>query len=160
MTIPTIQELIEKYQLLTHPEGGFYRETYRSEATTQTKNGQRNMMTAIYFLLTSENVSRFHVIKSDELWFHHEGNDVTVHVLDEDGYKKLQLGRSHSDSSYQHLVEAGKIFGSTVESQNGYALVSCVVAPGFDFSDFELCDKTSLLKKYPEQHEIIEQLGC
>lgn len=152
--------LVEKLELIPHPEGGFYSETYRSEASIATKSGKRNLSTAIYFLLTSENVSKFHRIKSDELWFFHEGSKLTVHTLSELGHQQLSLGYpSNIDKSLpQHLVTANTIFGSTVDEPDSYALVSCVVAPGFDFVDFELFEGKVLLAKYPDASEIIKKL--
>jgi len=155
-----IQQLIKDYKLQAHPEGGYYAEVYRSPAEIVTVAGTRNLMTSIYFLLTSKDVSRFHVIKSDELWFHHEGSDLSVHVLDETGHQILRLGKDHPEARAQQLVPAGKIFGSTVDDEDTYALVSCVVAPGFDFKDFRLCGKEELLVDFPHHKAIIERLGC
>lgn len=153
-----IQHLIDTLQLKPHPEGGYYREVYRSEPSISTPNGERNLMTSIYFLLTSKDVSRFHVIASDELWFHHEGSDLTVHVLDENGHTELKLGTENNHSRPQQLVSAGKIFGSTVDSPDSYALVSCVVAPGFDFRDFKLFEAEELLLQFPNHETIIRKL--
>jgi len=153
-----IQQLIQDYQLKSHPEGGYYAEVYRSPAEIDTAAGTRNLITSIYFLLTSKDISRFHVIKSDELWFHHEGSDLSVHVLDETGYQILRLGKDHPEARAQQLVPAGKIFGSTVDSEDTYALVSCVVAPGFDFKDFRLFGKKELLLDFPHHTVIIERL--
>jgi uncharacterized protein len=155
-----IQQLISQLNLQAHPEGGYFAETYRASENINTTNGERNLMTSIYFLLTSQDVSRFHVIQSDELWFHHEGSDLSVHVLDETGHQILRVGKNHPDARAQQLVPAGKIFGSTVDEPDSYALVSCVVAPGFDFRDFKLLDKAELLEKYPDFPEIIARLGC
>lgn len=154
-----VKELIEKYKLQPHPEGGFYSETYRSSDMVETKNGRRNLMTVIYFLLTSADISRFHVIESDELWFHHEGSDLTIHILKASGYEKKLLGKSHCSAQPQHMVQKRNIFGSTLDTPGSYALVSCVVAPGFDFNDFKLVSKKELLEKYPDYCEIIERLG-
>ena len=152
--------LVDKLNLIPHPEGGFYSETYRSEMTIGTATGERNLTTAIYFLLTSAHVSKFHRIKSDELWFFHEGSSLTVHMLSEDGHQKLSLGHPSPtvDTSAQHLVKTHTIFGSSVDEPNSYALVSCVVSPGFDFADFELFEAEDLLEKYPEASEIIHTL--
>ena len=156
--IKRVAELIETLGLLPHPEGGWYKETYRSEEKIQNKS--RNLCTAIYFLITHENISKFHQIKSDELWFFHEGSGLTVHVLDEPNtYVQLQLGLDAAKGqSPQALVEKGKIFGSTVDQADGYALVSCVVAPGFDFEDFTLFEETELINKFPAYTEIISRL--
>lgn len=154
-----IEELIITFDLKPHPEGGYFAETYRSEQTVLTANGERNLITSIYFLLTSNDVSKFHVIESDELWFHHEGCDVNIHVLSDGKHEILKLGRTGDDAYPQQLVEKRKIFGSTLEDTGSYALVSCVVAPGFDFSDFRLCHKEELKQQFPEYSEIIERLG-
>lgn len=154
-----IQQLVPELNLLPHPEGGFYKETYRSLELVKTSNGERNLCTVIYFLLTSENVSKFHRIKSDEHWFWHEGSPLTIHVLDENGYQQISLGPINGSGSLpQQLVLAEKIFGSTVDEKDAYALVSCVVAPGFDFEDFELFTKDQLVELFPNSVEIIKRL--
>lgn len=154
-----IEELIARFNMQAHPEGGFYAETYRSGEEVETEKGTRSLMTVIYFLLRSEDKSRFHVIESDELWFHHEGADLSIHVLDDSGYKILKLGKNDEAAAPQQLVSRRKIFGSTVDEPNSYALVSCVVSPGFDFQDFRLLGKKELLELYPSEVEIIDFLG-
>lgn len=152
-----IQDLIEKLNLKAHPEGGFYCETYRSSEVIPGKD--RNLMTSIYFLLTSENVSRFHRIKSDEIWFYHAGSPLIVHILDENGHTENKVGLHINQSEQpQFLVKKDTIFGSTVMLENSYSLVSCVVAPGFDFADFELFTKDELLPQFPDQEAIISRL--
>ncbi len=154
-----IEQLVSELNLLPHPEGGFYKETYRSIDLVKTPNGERNLCTVIYFLLTSENVSKFHRIQSDEHWFWHEGSPLTIHVLDENGHQKLSLGPINGTGSFpQQLVLAEKIFGSTVDEKDRFALVSCVVAPGFDFSDFELFTENQLVELFPYALEIIKKL--
>ncbi len=152
-----VKELIEKLELQAHPEGGFFKETYRSEITVGSPS--RNMMTSIYFLLTGDNCSRFHRIKSDETWYFHEGNALLVHELVDGTYKTTALGLNLAKGEQPFtVVKAGSIFGSSVMNNNGYALVSCAVAPGFDFEDFELFDFETLIQEFPEQATIIEQL--
>jgi predicted cupin superfamily sugar epimerase len=148
------QELIDQLDLLPHPEGGFYRETYRSEATL---NGtERQLMTSIYFLLTGQNFSRFHRITSDETWYFHEGNTLLVHTIDGDTHTAHHLGLANEAGNQPFLiVKGGTIFGSEVKDREGYALVSCAVAPGFDFADFELFTASDLLPRYPQLQEII-----
>ena len=151
-----INELIEKMALLPHPEGGYYKETYRS---IETIDGEQSLMTSILFLLTSENASNFHRIQSDEHWYFHEGSPLTVHVIGENGHeqKLLGLGLSAGQSPY-HLVQKQDIFGSEVQEDGGYSLVSCAVAPGFMFRDFELFPRQELLDQYPQHEEIICRL--
>ncbi len=154
-----IEELVAQLDLIPHPEGGFYNEFYRANLGVSTDSGERSIMTSIYFLLTSENISKFHQIKSDEMWFYHEGSPLTVHVIDSKGqYEKIKVGPVGEKNKPQQLVPAGVIFGSTVDENNSYSLVSCVVAPGFDFEDFRLFSKEELLVKYPEHKEIIKIL--
>ncbi|MFM6935099.1 MAG: cupin domain-containing protein [Flavobacteriales bacterium] len=151
-----INELVEILGLLPHPEGGFYKETYRS---VETIDGEQALMTSIYFLLTSDHPSHFHRIQSDEHWYFHEGSPLIVHVIGENGHeqKRLGLDLSAGQSPY-HLVKKQEIFGSEVQEESGYALVSCAVAPGFMFSDFELFSRQDLLNQYPQHDEIIRRL--
>jgi predicted cupin superfamily sugar epimerase len=154
-----IQELVEKLEMNPHPEGGFYAETYRSDAELETSAGKRSLITSIYFLVRSEDVSHFHRIKSDELWFWHEGSPLSVHLLGENGHEILKLGPPDQAGTLpQQLVRANTIFGSSVDEPESYALVSCVVAPGFDFRDFELFKTDDLLPLFPEAEEIIRKL--
>ena len=154
-----INELVEKLQLMPHPEGGYYAETYRSEWEVTTDHGSRSLTTCIYFLLTSDNSSKFHQIKSDEMWFFHEGSPLTVHVFSDKGYEKLLVGPSDQEGHLPYqLVKSGVIFGSTVDQEDSYSLVSCVVAPGFDFEDFRLVSKEELMEHWPEETEIIHRL--
>lgn len=152
-----INELIERFKLTEHPEGGFYSEEYRSEIALP--NSDRQLMTSIYFLLPSAHVSHFHRIKSDELWFFHEGSPLTVHTLDENGHHENLVGLDFEKGQMpQLLVKAGTIFGSSVNEENSYSFVSCVVAPGFDFRDFELFTSTQLLDQFSGCDEIIQKL--
>lgn len=155
-----IQELVEILKLKAHPEGGFYSETFRSAKEVVHSNGEkRQLATSIYFLLRSQDVSHFHRIQSDELWFWHEGSPLSVHLLGEKGHEILPLGPvSENGAKPQHLVPSKTIFGSTVDQSDSYALVSCVVAPGFDFRDFELFTADDLLPLYPKAEEIIRKL--
>lgn len=152
-----IQNLIQQLDLLPHPEGGFYKETFRSEETCL--DGTRNVQTAIYFLLTSENVSHFHRIKSDEIWYFHAGSPLVVHTLTDQGHTQHLVGNDIlNGQTPQLLVPKNTIFGSSVLEKDSYSLVSCSVAPGFDFVDFELFTKADLMKDYPAFEGIINLL--
>lgn len=154
-----VSELVNALNMKAHPEGGYYAETYRADSEIETESGTRQLITSIYFLLRSEDVSHFHRIKSDELWFWHEGSPLSVHLLGEKGHEILKLGPlTGQNSRPQHLVPANTIFGSSVDQPDSYALVSCVVAPGFDFRDFELFKAEDLLPLFPEAEEIIQKL--
>ena len=152
-----IDEIVKELNLQSHPEGGFYSENYRSEINTEDKRGV--LMTSIYFLLTSEHVSNFHRISHDELWFHHEGSPIAIHLLEDGEHKELILGASFGEECKpQQLVKGNTIFGSAVLEPDSFALVSCVVSPGFNFEDFELFSREDLLKQFPKAHEIITRL--
>jgi predicted cupin superfamily sugar epimerase len=154
-----IQKIINQLGMKPHPEGGFYKETYRS--TELCLDGTRSLKTVIYFLLRSEDVSHFHRIKSDEIWYYHAGSPLIVHSIDERGKLRQQkLGVNlEEDEVPQYLVPKNTIFGSSVLDENSYSLVSCSVAPGFDFNDFELFKQHDLIKKYPEHVDIITKLA-
>ncbi len=150
------QHYIDKLGLLPHPEGGWYRETYRSDVTV---NG-RAVATGIYFLLTSDNISLLHKIDAEEMWHFYAGDALTVHILDESGeYSTLSIGSDlGAGQVFQAVVPAGVWFGSTVDKAGGFALVGCTVSPGFEFEGFELADRQELLKVFPQHKAVIERL--
>ncbi len=155
MVAERIEYLIQKFGLVEHPEGGWYKETYRSKDEV----GSRSLMTSILFLLTEENPSNFHSIKSDEHWYFHEGHALTIHTLTENGHLKHKLGINLERGEAPYLlVEKGAIFGSSVDVTNGYALVSCAVAPGFSFEDFKLYSQKELLSQFPDYPAVIDRL--
>lgn len=152
----TAEEWIATLGLQVHPEGGFYKETYRSQETV----GNRNLATSIYFLLRHFEVSHFHRIKSDEIWYHHYGNTFHIHLLHKTGaYEIVKLGNHPNEGEVlQYIVPAGTIFGSSVAGESGFGIVGCMVAPGFDFEDFKLFSKEELLSQFPQHKEIINRL--
>jgi len=156
---------IEKLALNPHPEGGFYKENYRSSEWIPTEglpvhfHGPRNFSTAIYFLLRSEDISSFHRIKSDEVWHFHAGGSLSIYVLDEKGLAIHQLGDDpERGESFQVVIPANCWFGAKVNNPESYTLAGCTVAPGFDFLDFELADKETFSKTFPQHQDIIELL--
>ncbi|SEI89395.1 hypothetical protein SAMN05216327_104439 [Dyadobacter sp. SG02] len=158
---------IEKYHLLPHPEGGYYVETYRaSESIPQNAlpvrfGGDRAFSTGIYFLLESHNFSAFHRIQADEMWHFYAGDALEVFVLDEKtgALNIIRLGNNPDNGeTFQAVVPAGAWFGSRPASGSTYALVGCTVAPGFDFSDFEMAQRESLSQLYPQHSELIAEL--
>lgn len=149
--------LIDKLGLQKHPEGGYYVETYRATEKIETIN--RNVQTCIFFLLTGNEISRFHRIKSDEIWFFHEGDNLSIHTLDHNGHCIHKLGlHSEGECLPQILIPKNTIFGAALDNEDSYVLVSCTVAPGFDFQDFELMEQSELLSKYSGHSEIIYRL--
>ena len=153
-----MDRIIKQLDLLPHPEGGFYRESYRSEEAVQ--GGARALMTSIYFLLTSKSVSHFHRIKSDEHWYYHGGSPLIVHILDAAGHHEHIVGNDLEAGYLPYfMVPKNTVFGSTVLEEDSYSLVSCAVSPGFDFSDFELLRHEDLIKSYPMNKSIIDVLS-
>lgn len=164
-TEQNIKNLVEKLNLLPHPEGAYYKEVYRSEgiipqAVLEGFSGDRNYCTSIYFLLTSANFSGFHRIKQDEIWHFYGGSSLNVHVIDKQGnYTKHCVGMNIENGEFPQLVvEKECWFASEVATENSYAFVGCTVAPGFDFNDFELAKRDELIQIYPEHKDIITQL--
>lgn len=160
----TIEELVKHFQLLPHPEGGYYKETYRSATQVNNEclpadfNGPRSLSTAIYFLLTRGNFSAFHRIPSDECWHFYQGSPLNVYMISGDGKLSIiRLGNDiHAGEVFQAVVPAGCWFAS--ESTGDFSLVGCTVSPGFDFRDFELAYAEKLAKLYPQHDTTIRRL--
>ncbi|MFO1446265.1 cupin domain-containing protein [Bacillus sp. Bva_UNVM-123] len=161
-----IQYFITKLGLEPHPEGGFYKRTFASEAVISGQkiirdDKERKLFTSIYFLLRSQDISHFHRLKSNELWYYHGGSSLTIHVIDENGeYNEMKLGLDLENGEQpQVLVRKNTIFGSSVKEENTFSLVGCMVSPGFDFEDFELFKQEELLQTYPQHKEIIMKMA-
>ena len=166
MSVAFADTLIDTLMLKRHPEGGWYRETYRSseqlppDSLPSRFNGPRSSCTAIHFLLQQGEVSALHRIKSDEIWYFHSGSSLFIHTLSAAGdYTRIRLGAAlESGDVFQAVVPAGVWFGAELVTGGGYALVSCTVAPGFDFADFELGDRAFLLQHYPQHAPLVTRL--
>ncbi len=160
------KELIQAYQLQPHPEGGWYKETYKSkesiphEALPERFLGSRAFSTAIFFLLEQGNFSAFHRIRSDECWHFYAGDPLEVFMLsEEEGLSIITLGQAPEKGQlFQYVVPANCWFASRPLSSSNYSFVGCTVAPGFDFADFELADASSLIEQFPQHKELISQL--
>jgi len=157
-------QIIKALNLIPHPEGGYFAETYRSSSVIPANSGivneERNVSTAIYYLLRSEDISRFHRIRSDEVWHLYMGSAVTLHIIHDDGlYEAKYVGKSlENGEKPQCIIPAGAWFGATVDKENSFALCGCTVAPGFDFNDFEMADRYRMLQAFPEHEAIIKKL--
>ncbi len=153
------EDWITALELVPHPEGGFYKETYRSSVDYVVLKTEkvRSCATSIHFLLGSSDVSHFHEIQSDEIWNYHAGAGCVVHVFDTKGnYFSKTLGVDFDKGEVlQFVVPAGCIFAS--ESKGDYSLVGCVVVPGFDFEDFRLYTTSELGARYPDKMQLIER---
>jgi hypothetical protein len=155
--MPNADEFIEHLQLEQHVEGGYYCSSYRS---AQQFDKARQLWTSIYFLLRTGEVSHFHRLTADEMWYFHGGQSLTIYMIDEQGElttAKLGLDLAAGERP-QFLVPKGCIFGSAM-NQAGFSLVGCMVSPGFTFEDFELFSQEDLLAKYPQHQAVIERLS-
>lgn len=156
--------LIQRFDLQPHPEGGFFRETYRAASTVHRDgtNEPRSASTAIYYLLCDGAHSSWHRIRSDEVWHFYAGSPLDVHVLDDAGRlvtHRLGDALAHPGTVFQAVVPAGLWFAAEYEDPASFALVGCTVAPGFEFSEFELADARALQDQWPEHRELIARLG-
>jgi uncharacterized protein len=164
--MPTGDEWIRALDLRPHPEGGFFREVYRSEEKIARDGlppryrGDRSLSTSIYFLLLGRQVSRLHRLRSDEIWHFYEGSPVIVHSIGPGGdYLSATLGRDAAAGHFfQALARAGRWFGAEVAVPDSFALVGCTIAPGFEFDDFELGRRDALSAEFPAHRAIIEKL--
>jgi uncharacterized protein len=159
-------EWIAALRLAPHPEGGFYRETYRASETVEAAHlpsrfrGARVHSTAIYFLLPGDQISALHRIESDEVWHFYTGSSLTLSMLHPDGrLEEVRLGPDFARGErFQAVVPAGAWYGAKVDDPHAYALVGGTVAPGFEFADFELADRAALLARFPQHRETVVRL--
>lgn len=162
----TASQLIHHYHLQAHPEGGWYKETYRSpefltvDTLPKRFSGQRSFCTAIYFLLEKGSFSAFHRIKSDECWHFYSGDPLEIYVLLPSGKMDIiTLGNDpFKEHLFQYIVPANCWFASQPATGSSYCFVGCTVAPGFEFVDFEMANKTILSAEYPQHKDVIAAL--
>ena len=157
---------IEQLELLPHPEGGYYKEMYRSNVVLPKASlpkaftGDRNVCTGIYYLLEAGDFSAFHRIASDEMWHFYAGEALEIFELTSAGELRIhQLGNDPSrGQSLQLVIPAGNWFASRPAIATSYSLVGCTVSPGFDFADFEMAERENLRAQFPEHHGIFDEL--
>ena len=156
---------IEKLQLQKHPEGGWFREIYRSRDVLEDLparfSGSRNASTSIYYLLEKKDVSHFHRIQSDEIWHYYAGSSsIRIYCINQTGSTKEYLVGPdfEKEEQFQVVIPAGCWFAAELTNPDGYGLIGCTVAPGFDFADFEMAKRDDLLHQFPRNEEIIIRL--
>lgn len=149
--------LVKKLGLEKHPEGGYFKQTYRSDAIVSVAgyDGPRNISTAIYYLLASDQFSAFHRMKSDEIWHHYAGGSITLYAINADG--KLSRIRISRGGSPQAVIRAGTWFAASLNSKRSYCLLGCTVSPGFDYREWELGKREELVRMHPQHRKIIER---
>jgi predicted cupin superfamily sugar epimerase len=160
------EQLIKQFDLQPHPEGGWYKQTYKSKefipvaALPDRFDGDRFFSTAIYFLLEKGNFSAFHKIKSDECWHFYAGDPLHVYLIKENGsLQTIILGNDpEKEHTFQYIVPANCWFASRPAPNSEYCFVGCTVAPGFEFDDFELANENHLSAEYTQHAELIKQL--
>lgn len=161
----TAEAIIAQFGLKPHPEGGHFRETYRSmgeiheDALPREFRGNRNYATGIYFLLTSDTFSAFHRIKQDEMWHFYAGSPIKLHIISDSGaYESHIIGNDFLHGEIPQLtVPAHHWFAAETITPDSYSFVGCTVSPGFDFEDFVLPKRIELLEKFPQHEDIIKK---
>lgn len=154
------QDWIDELGLAPHPEGGYFKEVYRNPNSIQMTGGEgiRNLATSIYFLLSGNQKSHFHQLKSDELWYFHAGSCVLIHIFEQGEYRQEKLGVNVSQGeALQVLLPRQSIFAAEVLDTDAYVLMGCMVNPGFDFKDFYLLGRAELTQQFPECAELIDR---
>ncbi len=159
------EKIVNALNLTKHPEGGHFSEVYKSEEIIENGLpdrfiGRHTLYTSIYFLLYENEFSAFHVLKSDEIWHFYKGTTLDIHIINPDGsLRTISLGNNIESGEYfQYCIKAGQYFAAEVRDKSSFSLVGCTVSPGFEYSDFELCEKKSLIEMFPHHKEMIERL--
>ena len=161
---PKANKYIKQLQLKKHPEGGYYKEVYRSgelilpEHLPKRYKTSRNFSTSIYFLLEGKQFSAFHLLQSDELWHFYEGSSVILYIITKKGELSIKkLGRG-KNGELQLVIEKQNWFAAEIEDKKSFALFGCTVSPGFEFDDFELGKRDALIKIFPKHSALIKRL--
>lgn len=149
-------EMATRLGLKPHPEGGWFRETHRSTDSVEWKGALRAASTSILFLLEHPGVSRLHRIDAEEIWYWHAGSALEVHEIRPDGERRVH--RLGPDADFQAAIPAGSWFGAELVAAGAWALVGCTVAPGFEFSGFELGKREELVAMFPEHADLVNRL--
>jgi len=153
------------FRMKAHPEGGFFSagsrssEFLRPDDLPSRYNSPRNLYSSIFFMVTSESPSRFHRLKTDELWHFYKGDDLEIHTISDTGsYAKYVMSGRDGVEDFQYLVRRNTWMAATCKGDAGYALAGCSLSPGFEFEDFELADRRSLIELCPKHEDLITQL--
>jgi predicted cupin superfamily sugar epimerase len=151
MSTQTASCWIKHLNLQPHPEGGFYKEVFRSQQKVLRPGAveEKSACTSIYYLLEGSDYSGFHRIVSDELWYFHKGVPLTIHVIDQQGNHSAHELSDMETGSLSLVIPGGLWFAAEIASSKGFTLVSCAVAPGFEFAEFEMAKKNEITMLYP-----------
>ncbi|MEM1244614.1 MAG: cupin domain-containing protein [Pseudomonadota bacterium] len=159
----TVKTLINKLELIPHPEGGYYKQTFISDISVQLDDKRtRKINTAIYYLLESDDFSCWHRLKSNEIWHYYSGSSLTIYEINARGeLSHILLGNpmQHEGALPQHIIWPNTWFAARVNQLNTFSLVGCTVSPGFDFADFTIGSKEEMLAQFPKHEKTICQLS-
>jgi uncharacterized protein len=149
--------------LVPHPEGGLYRETFRSPASVETPRGGRGVRraasTAIYYLLPAGALSALHRVAADEVWHHYDGGPLELHTIDGAGsHRMARLGRDVAAGERPQIAVPAGAWQAAVCGDARFALCGCTVAPGFEFVDFEMASRDALVAAMPGLRSVVERL--
>lgn len=162
-----IDALIKSLNLQPHPvEGGYFAETYRCTKTIPATTpgmpygSDRNVSTAIYYLLTAQSFSELHLLPSDEVFHFYLGDCVEMlHLFPDGSSRHYELGANILDGQHVQLVVPGGVWqGCRLRPGGKFALLGCTVAPGFDYQDYQSGHREDLCAKYPHEQSMIQQL--
>jgi predicted cupin superfamily sugar epimerase len=156
---------IKNLNLLQHPEGGYFKEIYRSDekisadSLPERYNSERNFGTLIYYLLEGNQKSNFHILNSDEAWHHIDGCGIIIHCINKLGeYTKVKVGTNLQIGELpQIIIPKMTWFAAELAVKESYSLVGCSVFPGFEFADFELAIRDQMIKKFPDHESLITE---
>lgn len=155
----TSEDVIKKLGLIPLPiEGGFFKETYRSDRKVNSVLGERSESTAIYYLITQESFSALHVVDQEEIFHFYGGDEVEMFQIFPDGSSKtLTIGSIEKGHEPQVVVPRGVWQGTRLKSpgEGKWALLGCTVAPGFEYENFHLESRAELQKKFPQYKDQI-----
>lgn len=158
-------QLKEYFNLIPHPEGGFYSRTYQSaeliheECLPLRFNGERHFFSSIYYLLEDIQYSAFHRLLSDELWHFYAGSPLNIYIIDNLGnFELVTLGYNFTNGEvFQAVVRTGNWFAAQPVQRGSFSFVGCTVSPGFDFNDIEFADPRKLTREFPQHEELIRK---
>lgn len=150
---------IKKLNLKPHPEGGYYRETYKSDVFLTKKNSQKHHASLIYFLLKNNDISAFHKLTSDEIWLYHSGCSATIFMINLKGQLSIKKigGDLENDENLLVTIPKNTWFAAKLNNKQDFCLMSCMVSPAFEWTGFELGKIEKLVAEYPIHKELFHQ---
>lgn len=149
------KEWIDHLKLQPHPEGGYFKEVFRSGKKS---TDGKETITSIYYLLENSDFSGFHRLSSPEIWYFHQGNPLVIHTINKQGRVESQILSNTPEGNFQIAIEPDIWFAAELLDKCGFSLVSCAVAPAFCFEEFEMASLVSMLKIYPQEEELLQKL--